>query len=91
MTRSKRSLEGYLMIDDRANGGGMREVPVLTCCHCQRQIIVNPLRTRDRNHCRKCDAYVCDQAECVLECNGGFRKVLDDLQERDEKKLIIPF
>lgn len=81
MPRSLRSLENYLLIDDRASGGGVREVPTLTCCHCNVQVIVNPLRTRERNHCRKCHAYVCDSPHCVAECNGGLHNKLDELRE----------
>lgn len=81
MSRSLRSLENYLMIDDRASGGGLREVATLTCCHCQVQVVLNPLRTRERNHCRKCHAYVCDRPGCVAECNGGLSNMLDDMRE----------
>lgn len=83
MPRSLRSLEGYLLIDQSAClGGGKQESAVLTCTHCHRQIVINPLRTRERNHCRKCDAYVCDNPICNLECNGSLNRVLDELQER---------
>lgn len=60
MLRSKRSLEGYLLQDNRASGDGMVETAVLTCSHCHRQILVNPDRTRPREYCAKCDHYICD-------------------------------
>lgn len=85
MTRSLRSLENYLLIDNRTvggPGGGLVEAATLTCCHCQRQVIINPLRTRERNHCRKCHAYVCDSPGCNAECNGGFSNLLNDLASR---------
>jgi hypothetical protein len=45
-------------------GKGQRcEVPLVTCNHCQAQLIVNPLRTRARAYCPKCDRYICDQCE----------------------------
>lgn len=87
--RSKRSLEGYLLIDNSASGGAKVEVPVLTCSHCQAQIIVNPLRTRDRNHCRKCDAYVCDKATCILECNGSLNRVFDQALDQANRGIIF--
>lgn len=73
--RSLRSLENYLLVDGQ-------EMATLTCCHCQRQVILNPLRTRERNHCRKCHAYVCDSPGCNSECNGGFANLLNDLASR---------
>jgi hypothetical protein len=48
MTLSKRAHEGYLMRDHRAGGGALFEAPVITCSHCQRGVIVNPGRTRER-------------------------------------------
>lgn len=67
---SKRALEGYLLIDNRASGGGMSEAPVLTCSHCHAQLIVNPLRTRERPWCRKCDHYLCDGCAAVASQTG---------------------
>jgi hypothetical protein len=87
--RSLRSLEGYLLIDNRCSGEGMQEHAVLTCSHCHRQIIVNPLRTRERNHCRKCHAYVCDNPGCNAECNGGLGNVFDEARNKIVKKFII--
>lgn len=65
---SKRSLEGYLLMDNRVSGGQMVEAPILTCSHCQRQLMVNPGRTRDREYCAKCDHYICDW--CAAERKG---------------------
>ncbi len=80
--RSLRSRESYLLNDQSAVLGGKREEHAMaTCCHCQAQVFLNPLRTRDRNFCRKCYAYVCDNPTCVLECNGSLNRVLDKLQE----------
>lgn len=77
---SKKSLEGYLIIDDRMSGGRMIEEGTLTCAHCHAIVRINPLRTRPRNYCAKCDHYVCDNAACLLDCNGSFNKVLDEAQ-----------
>lgn len=98
---SKRSQEGYLLIDNRCNEGlpdqmtrwagidmpggrGMFESPTITCPHCQRVIVLNPLRTRARNHCRRCDHYVCDSIECNLACRP-VKQVFDELQEQMSK------
>jgi hypothetical protein len=84
--RSKRSLEGWLQVDNRESPGvrpgeipapagslpvgrsTMFESAVVTCSHCQTQVILNPDRSRPRNYCRKCDKYVCDNAACNMEC-----------------------
>lgn len=63
--------------------GRVVQMKTLTCCHCGTIQIMNPLRTRDRNHCKKCDAYVCDNPQCILHCTP-FAKQMDDLE-----KLII--
>lgn len=36
------------------------ESAVITCSHCQTQLVVNPLRNRAREYCLKCDHYICD-------------------------------
>ena len=96
--RSKRSQEGYLLIDHRESPGvsadlvhrSGKDAPVvgknatfesatITCSHCQAVVILNPLRTRPRNYCAKCDHYVCDRPACLTECLP-LKKVLDDLQ-----------
>ena len=61
---SKRSQEGYLMIDHSASPGvpdaegmpvrsgqGMFEAPTVTCNHCQTVVVVNPMRNRERAWC----------------------------------------
>lgn len=95
--RSKRSLEGYLLIDHRSSPGigpsgsirgpgSMLEAPIATCSHCQRGIIMNPLRTRDRAYCPKCDHYLCDECEAARVASGGacrtFRQIIEDVQNR---------
>lgn len=111
--RSKRSHEGYLLID-HTNSPGLTEdilapigrsgpvvgegqkfeAGVLTCAHCQRQVIINPLRTRDRNYCRKCDHYVCDEPGCA-ECNGSYRNLMENeyeaiLQREAQDRQLLP-
>lgn len=45
------------------------EVPTLTCAHCGVVVILHPQRQRDRGHCAKCHAYICDRPGCRLACN----------------------
>jgi len=40
--------------------GKIFEAASLTCSHCKNSWIKNPLRTRERAYCSKCDHYICD-------------------------------
>lgn len=64
---------------------GVQELATLTCSHCHRQMVVQPLRTRERPYCRKCDHYICDDCAVVAKLNGGecrsLRTLIDRLQE----------
>jgi hypothetical protein len=94
---SKRSLEGYYAVDHRAvdvptcegmppgvRNGQMFETPTITCSHCQAVVIVNPLRTRERAYCGKCDHYICDGCEAVRVARGGecktFKQLMDEVE-----------
>jgi hypothetical protein len=84
---SKRSHEGYYMVDHRQSPGlpdqmmppgmpprsgqGIFEAPTFTCSHCPNVVLVNPKRNRPRGYCRKCDHYLCDSCEAVKAMNGG--------------------
>lgn len=94
--KSKRSQEGWLQIDHRAGdgtalvpGGTQLETATITCCHCGRVYVMNPKRTRERGHCRKCDAYVCDQPGCNAGCNP-LKKHFDTLQEAASRGRLTP-
>ena len=41
------------------------EADLLTCGHCNKQMLKNPHRKRDREWCFSCDRYLCDAP------NGG--------------------
>lgn len=103
---SKRSLEGYLLVDHRAGegvardlavsggampvgNGAMMEMPTVTCSHCQKVLIVNPGRTRERGYCPKCDHYVCDECETARVASGGncrtFKQLMDEVEEASLK------
>lgn len=79
---SKRDLEGYIEIDHRESPGlahpllgkGKRfQGSTYKCPYCEAQVVVNPLRTRDREYCRKLDRYICDSC-------GAKRKLGIDLK-----------
>ena len=61
-------------------GKGQRlEAPTFTCSHCDRVVVMNPLRNRDRAICFACDHNICDACETnrVLtgECNSRQRRI----------------
>jgi hypothetical protein len=37
------------------------ESATVTCAHCNAVVVLNPLRTRDREYCAPCDRYICDR------------------------------
>jgi hypothetical protein len=83
MQHTKRSLEGYLLIDNSANQGGVVEVPTLTCSHCHRQVLVNPGRTREREYCGNCDHYICDSCGLAKKVGAScvtMNQILDQAQ-----------
>lgn len=95
MLQSKRNLEGYLLIDHRASPGTPQvpegrilEAPTITCSHCNAVVILNPMRTRPRNYCAKCDHYVCDKAGCIVGCNP-FMKQVDEFEKTETSAPII--
>lgn len=48
--------------------GATFEAATLTCVHCNSVVVLNPRRTRPRNWCRGCNAYICDAPGCNREC-----------------------
>lgn len=66
------------------SGRGLFEAPTITCNHCQKVLVVNPLRNRVRGYCPKCDRYVCDECESIrartFECKP-FAQVIDEFME----------
>jgi hypothetical protein len=66
-------------------GGSVLERDVLTCSHCQRAVVLEPLRVRDRGYCPKCDHYVCDGCETIRVKTGAcvpMVKILDAAHEQ---------
>lgn len=44
--------------------GKVYEAATLRCVHCPSVFIMNPLRTRERGYCPKCNGFICDA--CVI-------------------------
>lgn len=43
---------------------------MVVCCGCQRDVILNPNRSRDREWCYACDSYMCDDCALVKKLTG---------------------
>lgn len=71
-----------------ARSGMALESATVTCCHCQVVVVLNPLRTRPRGYCQKCDRYICDSPVCHRDCTP-FERVLDQAQEAALKGLAV--
>ena len=56
------------------------ETATVTCSHCNRVIILNPLRDRPRQYCAKCDHYVCDTLVCTVSCKP-LKQLFDELEK----------
>jgi hypothetical protein len=51
--------------------GVVFESATYSCSHCQTVVVMNPLRTRERAYCRKCDRYICDNCDLV-RCEADY-------------------
>lgn len=61
------------------------ECATITCCHCGRIVILNPMRTRPRGYCAQCDHYVCDSPGCNAACFPR-KRLLDEMQAKLERE-----
>ena len=74
-------------------GQGVFEAPTYTCSHCQRVVVINPLRNRERAYCRKCDHYICDGCGGIMKATGvcrTYKQLMDEVQEaglRESKEI----
>ncbi len=67
-TNREKGGRGYLMVDERNSGGELRQFDTATCCHCNRVVLLNANRKRERGRCEHCHAYVCDDPICRKYC-----------------------
>src|ERR1700691_5120189 len=93
---SERSLEGYLMIDHRESPGlnhpqlgpgSFVERATRNCGQCERLVVLNPKRTRDRASCPKC-GYLCDDCGTSHKLTGRFYPMvrrIDDFMNKAVK------
>lgn len=67
------------------------EGATVTCNHCQRQVIRNPERQRERAWCWNCDAYICDPCEAVRAVAGckTFSAIIAEADRLAHKGLVF--
>ena len=63
-------------------GRGFFETSTYTCSHCQRVVVQNPDRKRERAYCRGCDHLICDGCGAIraqtMKCKT-FKQVVDEI------------
>jgi hypothetical protein len=81
MSVPKTLRKGYLLVDNSLSGGARIEYATVTCNHCQKQLMTNPLRNRARAWCPSCDAYICDSCEALRMVAGckPFSAIIEEL------------
>lgn len=92
MSKPLAATEGYLMIDNRAEGSippgsrsALEEYAVYTCSHCQSMVVKHPQRQRERVVCTGCGKVICDACG-ALRAQGAkcvtFNQIIAEVQER---------
>ena len=66
---------------DQVKEGAIFEAAVLQCKHCGKQVVKNPLRTRARAFCPKCNSYICDWCEAARQDPNYIHRSLDQLAD----------
>jgi hypothetical protein len=89
---------GYVEVDHRATPGNLIpaglprhfEADTYTCTHCQRVVVLNPLRKRERYKCGGCNHHICDDC-AAARVNGAacktWAQVVDEIAERAIRQL----
>jgi hypothetical protein len=70
--------------------GQFYESATKTCQHCTRIVVLNPDRSRERNYCRKCGDYICDDCAMTMKVSGehkSFSQIADEVLEAAHRRL----
>jgi len=96
---------GYLCLDHRASTelppgitNRLAEYDTYTCSHCQRVVVMNPERKRERYKCRGCNHLTCDNCAAERAAGGScktFSQVIDEYLAQAERqteasRIILP-
>lgn len=103
LIRTQPSGLGYLLLDNRAapvpGVKPMFEADTYTCTHCQRVVVMNPERRRDRYTCRGCNHLICDGCGAARAAGAPcktFSQLADEILAQAERQaeatstLILP-
>ena len=70
-------------------GKGLYESATYTCSHCNKIVIIEPARTRERGYCRSCSQRICDPCVAIkaitLQC-VPMAQIIDDVLESAVKQ-----
>lgn len=74
--RNSPGLSEEFMRENKLDGpavpaGHTFESALIVCHSCQRDVVLNPNRTRERAWCRKHDSYLCDFCDARRAASGG--------------------
>lgn len=74
----------------KGSGQGFKESATFTCADCERVVVLNPQRTRERGYCPKCDHYLCDDCETRRVASGyqcfNFKAMVDRILNQAAKE-----
>jgi len=57
------------------------ETGLKNCTHCGADVIMNPMRQREREWCRVCDAYICDNCGLLRKLSGYQHMTVQQVME----------
>lgn len=72
----------YVMVDNRAAGGGLVEYDVVGCRHCQAQLKIER-GAASGAYCMNCAGPVCNTERCATRCSPFYAKVEAALRRFD--------
>lgn len=75
-------------------GGQLYRAAFYVCAHCQCEVVKNPYRQREREQCRKCDKYICDDCALLMKqtlaCNNAQRQIDEALEQIEKFGSVSP-
>lgn len=92
--RSMFSGAGYVMVDNRASGGGMREDDILGCKHCQAAIDKSKWKENGA-FCHACDGPICSHCDVRTSAFGcenferKFARAIEDQYRREQFRKVL--
>ena len=73
-------------------GGQLFESAIAVCHHCGSDVLLHPDRSRPREWCRKCDAYICDNCGAAAKAGAPhvtYMQQFEDAYEEIARNLYI--